>query len=267
MQTCLASKGLQKPQPQHLSANFPLGYNKHVLATVDSTNAEATRIAGSLSSPTWILGLNQTDGRGRGGRQWADPTGNFAATLVLFPDDPLQTRVLRSFVAAVALFDALVALTGRAEAFSLKWPNDVLLNGAKLAGILLETIPLSAGRSALAIGVGVNLVETPSLSQLASGSMPPVSLKGVTGTTVIAEEFLDFLAASYAACEEQFATFGFEPIRRAWLARAARLGESMTARSAQSEISGIFDTIDETGHLILNTAHGKKAIAAADVFF
>ena len=154
MQTCLASKGLQKPQPQHLSASFPNGYNKHVLETVDSTNAEAARIAGSLSSPTWILGLKQTAGRGRGGRHWADPQGNFAATLVLFPDDPLQTRVLRSFVAAVALFDTLVTLTGRAEAFSLKWPNDVLLNGAKLAGILLETVPLSAGRSALAIGMG-----------------------------------------------------------------------------------------------------------------
>ena len=122
MQTCLASKGPQKPQPQHLSASFPNGYNKHVLATVDSTNAEAARIAGSLSSPTWILGLKQTAGRGRGGRQWADPQGNFAATLVLFPADPLQTRVLRSFVAAVALFDALVTLTGRAEAFYFLQP-------------------------------------------------------------------------------------------------------------------------------------------------
>jgi len=84
---------------------------------------------------------------------------------------------------------------------------------------------------------------------------------------VTAEEFLDFLAVSYAACEEQFSTFGFEPIRRAWLARAARLGEVITARSGQAEVSGIFDTIDETGHLILNTAEGKKAIAAADVFF
>ncbi|MGB0607894.1 MAG: biotin--[acetyl-CoA-carboxylase] ligase [Paracoccaceae bacterium] len=250
-----------------MSASFPDGYHKHVLATVDSTNAEAARIAGSLSSPTWILGLKQTAGRGRGGRQWADPQGNFAATLVLFPDDPLQTRVLRSFVAALALFDALVTLTGRAEAFSLKWPNDVLLNGGKLAGILLETVPLSAGRSALAIGMGVNLVEAPSLAELSTGSVPPVSLQDATGSTVTAEEFLDFLAVSYAACEEQFSTFGFEPIRRAWLARAARLGEVITARSGQAEVSGIFDTIDETGHLILKTAEGKKAIAAADVFF
>lgn len=238
-----------------------------MLASVDSTNAEAARIAETLTAPTWILGLNQTAGRGRRGRQWADPKGNFAATLVLFPDDPIPIRVLRSFVSAVALFDALVAVTGRADAFSLKWPNDVLLNGAKVAGILLESIPMSAGRSALAIGVGVNLIEVPTASQLASGSVPAVSLQSATGASVTAEEFLNVLAVSYATCEQKFSTFGFTPIRQAWLARAARLGETITARSGQTEISGIFDTIDETGHLILSTDKGKQAIAAADVFF
>ena len=238
-----------------------------MLTTVDSTNAEAARIAGALTAPTWILGLNQTAGRGRGGRHWSDPAGNFSATLVLFPNDPLQSQVLRSFVAAVALFDALVALTGRAESFSLKWPNDVLLNGAKLAGILLETIALPQGRSALAIGIGVNLVKVPLISELAPGSVPPVSLHSAMGTDVSAEEFLGFLAASYAACEKQFTTFGFGPIRQAWLTRAARLGAQITARSGQAEVTGIFDTIDETGHLILSTAQGKQAIAAADVFF
>jgi BirA family biotin operon repressor/biotin-[acetyl-CoA-carboxylase] ligase len=250
-----------------LSIKLPEGYGLRILDAVDSTNAEAARIAASLSGPEWILGLRQTKGRGRRGRAWSDPAGNFAASLVLFPQQTPDLIALRSFVAALALFDAFVAVTGRTEALALKWPNDVLLNGGKVAGILLETIALKGGGCALAIGVGVNLVQVPPKTALETQAMAPVSLLSETGMAVAPEEFLGGLAEAYARYETQFNGFGFAPIRQAWLARAARLGEQITARTGSQDVTGRFDTIDETGHLILTTAQGRRAIAAADIFF
>ncbi|MEC8039505.1 MAG: biotin--[acetyl-CoA-carboxylase] ligase, partial [Pseudomonadota bacterium] len=116
--------------------DWPDGYGKRVLASIDSTNAEAARIADHLAGPEWILALEQTAGRGRRGRAWVNPVGNFAATLVLHPTEPPEVVALRSFVASLALYDAFVAVTGRPQGLSLKWPNDVLLNGGKVAGIL-----------------------------------------------------------------------------------------------------------------------------------
>ena len=111
-----------------------------MLAEVDSTLNEAARRFDTLRGPTWILALHQTAARGRRGRDWRHPAGNFAATFVL--PGPLQpaTAALRSFVASLALYDAFAAATGRPGSFALKWPNDVLLNGGKVAGMLLETI-------------------------------------------------------------------------------------------------------------------------------
>ena len=250
-----------------MSIKLPKGYGLRILDAVDSTNAEAARIAASLSGPEWILGLRQTKGRGRRGRTWSDLTGNFAASLVLFPEQTPDLIALRSFVAALALFDTFVAVTGRAEALAIKWPNDVLLNGGKVAGILLETIALKDGGNALASGVGVNLVQVPPKTALEAQAMATVSLLSETGMAVGPEEFLGCLAEAYARYETQFNGFGFAPIRQAWLARAARLGEQVTARTGLQDVTGRFDTIDETGHLILTTAQGRRAIAAADIFF
>ncbi len=174
---------------------------------------------------------------------------------------------MRSFVASLALFDAFVEATGRPQSFSLKWPNDVLLNGGKVAGILLEGVGHGNQMSHLAIGIGVNLVGTPDSSALEAGAMAPVSLAGETGITVVPGEFLRLLVPAYARYEAQFTTYGFAPIREAWLARAAKLGDVITARAGGSETVGTFETIDDSGNLILQTAQGRKAIAAADVYF
>lgn len=243
--------------------HWPEGYGRRVLPEVDSTNAEAARSAARLAGPEWILGLRQTAGKGRRGRPWSDPEGNFAATLVMpTPGAPMQAA-LRSFVAALALSDAFVAVTGRAEAFSLKWPNDVLLNGGKVAGILLEGLP----RGALAIGIGVNLAQAPQVSDVENRALRPVSLLSETGAMVTPEDFLTPLAASFARHEASFATYGFAPIREAWLGRAARLGEEITARTGKTETTGIFRDVDLTGNLVLQTAGGRVAIPAADVYF
>ena len=246
---------------------WPAGYGLHRLAEVDSTLNEAARIAPHLTGPTWILADRQTAARGRRGRAWVNPAGNLAATLVMRPNGPVDRIALRSFVAALALFDAVTAATGRAQGLALKWPNDVLLNGGKLAGILLESAGQGGQAAYLAIGVGVNLIEAPDSDAVEAGAVRPVSLLSETGIAVGAEDFLTILAASYATYEAQFETFGFEPIRTAWLNRAARLSEVITARTSASETTGTFETVDLQGNLVLRTATGPVSIPAAEIYF
>jgi BirA family biotin operon repressor/biotin-[acetyl-CoA-carboxylase] ligase len=237
------------------------------LAIVDSTLNEAIRLAPGLTMPTWILAHQQTAARGRRGRPWTAPEGNFAATLVLHPGEAPGTAALRSFVMSLALLRACERLVGTGDGFALKWPNDVLLNGGKLAGILLESAGQGRGVAHLAIGVGVNLLEAPSADQVEAGAVRPVALASETGVRMEPEVFLGALAAEYAVLEHQFVTFGFAPIRAAWIQRAARLGEVITARTAQAETTGTFEDVDATGNLILQTARGRVAISAAEVFF
>ncbi len=252
---------------QLLSINWPEGYGRRILPSVDSTNAEAARIAPGLSGPEWILALEQTKGRARRGREWVNPKGNFAATLVMRPVEPPATTALRSFIASLALYQALVDATGRAEMLSLKWPNDVLLNGGKLAGILLESAGQGAEISYLSIGIGVNLAQAPDQDEVEPGALRPVSLLSETGAHVTPEELLDLLAPAYARLETQFTTYGFEPIRTAWLARAARLGEVITAKTTNDKVTGRFETVDAAGNLVLSTGGTRVAIPAAEVFF
>jgi BirA family biotin operon repressor/biotin-[acetyl-CoA-carboxylase] ligase len=209
------------------------------------------------------------------------PEGNFAATLALrqHGTPPGLSRI--GFVAGLALHDALTAVAG--GPFALKWPNDVLLEGGKLAGVLLERerVAERAGSEAgggpgsgagargsagsaepytLAIGFGVNLAAAP--AEVAPSALPAVSLGGA----VAPEALLDALIPAFASREAQAAA-GFETIRRDWLARAARLGETITARTLREARTGVFETIDGDGHLVLRTSHGRERIASADVFF
>ncbi|MDK3072398.1 biotin--[acetyl-CoA-carboxylase] ligase [Sedimentitalea sp. JM2-8] len=248
-------------------SEWPEGYGLRILDEVDSTLNEAARIAHGLSGPEWILAHRQTAARGRRGRAWVDTGGNLAATLVLFPKEPAGTAALRSFVASLALHDACKAVGGAGCDLTLKWPNDVLVNGGKLAGILLESAGQGGSLAHLAIGVGVNLAAAPEPEDVEAAAVRPVSLFGETGVKVAPERFLMHLAAAYAGHENRFLAHGFEPIRTLWLARAARLGEVVTARTVASETVGTFETVDPSGNLILNTAKGRVAIAAADVFF
>lgn len=245
---------------------WPHGYGHLPLGEVGSTLDEAARRLGDMRGPTWITATRQTAARGRRGRAWANPDGNFAATLVL-PGIAPETAALRSFVAALALHETCVSLTGRPEAFTLKWPNDVLLNGGKLAGILLESLMERSRVAGLAIGIGVNLAAAPEASALEAGALTPVSLRGETGTAVTPGDFLAVLAPAYAHWEERFSSSGFAPIRTAWMARAARIGQTLTARLPAEAVTGIFREVDAAGHLVLSTPGGPRRIAAADIFF
>ncbi len=233
-----------------------------ILPQIDSTNLEAFRRAPDLRGPLWILAGEQTAGRGRRARAWVSPPGNFHGTLVQHLAEPPATMALRSFVAALALHDALAALTGLSAHLALKWPNDLLLNGGKLTGILLE-----AQGPVLAIGIGVNLIAAPPREAVEPGAVPPVSVLEETGLRVTPEQFLDHLAPAMAARSAEFEAEGFAPIRAAWLSRAARLGERITARTGQEVREGVFETVDEAGNLVLRMASGTVAVPAADVFF
>ncbi|MEM6303609.1 MAG: biotin--[acetyl-CoA-carboxylase] ligase [Pseudomonadota bacterium] len=237
---------------------WPSGYDRRVYDRLDSTLSEAARLASGLSGPTWIVAQEQTAARGRRGRAWSTPRGNFAGTLILERREPPQIAALRSFVTALALFEALVEVTGTPDKFALKWPNDVLMQGGKVAGILLESIG-----DHLAIGIGVNLAHAPDAASLEPGAVPPRTLGG----TLTPEAFLDVLAAAYAPLEAQFVAQGFAPIRSAWLARAAKRGEVITARSMRDVHRGTFEDVDIDGNLILKTTQGRVKITAADVYF
>lgn len=247
--------------------DWPGTVARHVLERVDSTNAEAFRLVPHLSGPAWIMARRQEAGRGRRGRPWSDPPGNFAATLVLRPEGGPADSARLSFVAALALQDALVDLCGPQLSLSLKWPNDVLLNGGKLSGILLESNGAGNSHAALAIGIGVNLVSAPAPGEVEQEATRPVSLQEETGLKLAPEELLDALAPAFEHWYQRMRGEGFAPIRQAWLARAAKLGETILARVGKNRIEGRFDGIDTTGALILETETGRQVIPAAEIFF
>ncbi len=247
-------------------AVWPDAVDRRTLASVDSTNAEAARLA-PLRRTTWILGGEQTEGRGRRGRAWASPRGNFHATLLCFPGGPADRVALRSFVASLALREALSVLTGMPEVFTLKWPNDVLLNGGKVAGILLESAGQGAGVAHLCVGIGVNLIAAPSPADVEPGAVSPVDVLAETGKRIAPEALLDTLAPIYARWDKVLDRDGFAPVRDAWFAHAARVGEVITARTGRAVRTGVFETVDATGALILTTPDGRESIPAADIFF
>ncbi len=173
---------------------------------------------------------------------------------------------LRSFVAALALRDALVAVSGCGGLITLKWPNDVLINGRKIAGILLEYIS-EAGVKCLLTGFGVNLVSAPTISGDSPKLSQPMSLAGATGVRIESLDFLPELAAAYSHREWEFVEKGFEPIRIAWLRHAARLGESVAVCTAKTTLHGVFRTLDGEGRAIIETSEKSHAIAAAEIVF
>lgn len=242
---------------------WPDGVGRAEFDEIDSTNAEALRrVATGERGPLWVLARRQTAARGRRGRAWATPPGNFAASLLLTLDGDPAEMARHSFVAALGLAAALDAVTGRPELFRLKWPNDVLLSGAKLAGILLE-----AHGPTLVTGFGVNLAAVPPAAALEPGALRPVSLATATGAAIPPEVFLSELAPAVAEWSGRLRAEGFAPVRAAWLARARGLGQPVVARLPGRVVTGTFETIDATGAIVLTTPAGPVVLPAADVHF
>ncbi|MEM9782242.1 MAG: biotin--[acetyl-CoA-carboxylase] ligase [Pseudomonadota bacterium] len=239
------------------------------LERVDSTNAEATRLATAGGrGPLWITAVAQTAGRGRAGRGWSMPAGNLAATYLSAPALPPAKAAQCGFVAALAVGHVLEALCPHTP-WQVKWPNDVLLGGRKVAGILLETSGAGAARiDWLAIGIGLNLIAAPPPEALRPGGWPATSIAAEGGDGSDRERALDLLADGVALFMARLLDHGFGPVRRAWLAHAHALGDTVSAQDGRIRRQGIFADMDADGCLVLDGADGRRhRIAAGDVHF
>jgi BirA family transcriptional regulator, biotin operon repressor / biotin---[acetyl-CoA-carboxylase] ligase len=248
------------------------------LDSIDSTNAEALRLARSgARRPLWVVAATQTAGRGRRGRAWVSPPGNLYASLLLVDPAPPAVAPQLAFVAGLAVHDACAALApGLGNALTLKWPNDLLCRGAKIAGILIEgeggppvaaaspatAAPAAAIPAVAVIGIGVNCRHHP------DGVEYPATDFAAQGVPLAAPPLLDALRRTMAArLGEWDRGAAFAAIRSAWLARAAGLGQAMRARLPDHEVSGVFEALDEAGRLILRLPDGRReVITAGEVF-
>jgi BirA family transcriptional regulator, biotin operon repressor / biotin---[acetyl-CoA-carboxylase] ligase len=246
------------------SPKLPPGYRLLRLEAVDSTNAEARRRAkAGEPGPLWIWSARQSQGRGRGGREWVSLHGNLFASLLIGVNCSIRVASQLALVAGVVTYDTiakLIAYEGRSELL-LKWPNDVLLAGEKLAGMLLENVgsPIE-NRSVIVIGTGINLADHPE-----NMPQPAISL-GAYGMTITPADALEVLAATTHEWLTRWN--GFPSVRRAWLDRAGPTGRPLRVMINGDETEGVYAGLDADGALRLLTPDGfEHRIAAGDVFF
>jgi BirA family biotin operon repressor/biotin-[acetyl-CoA-carboxylase] ligase len=249
------------------SPKVPSGYRLLRLETVDSTNAEARRRADAGEpGPLWIWSARQSAGRGRNGRQWQSQHGNLFASLLIGLSCPLRTAGQVALLAGVVAYDAVAKLLPeevRSELL-LKWPNDVLLKGGKVAGTLLESASEPApNRCKLVIGTGINLASyPPDLEQ------PATSLAAHRGATTPAAAFETLAGATDAWLTRWGEGVAFQTVRRAWLDRAGPTGRPLHVRLQGKEAEGTFAGLDSGGALRLLMSDGaERRITAGDVFF
>jgi BirA family biotin operon repressor/biotin-[acetyl-CoA-carboxylase] ligase len=206
---------------------------------------------------TLVWARRQTAGRGRQGRPWDSPAGNLHTSLILRPDVAPARGPEIGFVVALAVGDAVASLVPGAPV-QFKWPNDVLLGGAKLAGILLETSGIGDGRiEALIVGMGLNVAQAP------AGTPYPAAALGEGNPAITLEAALLAYANAFLARYRIWRAEGFAPIRQAWLAGAAGLGGPIAVNGPQGPIRGIFTGLDADGALLLD---GGRRVLAGDVF-
>lgn len=229
--------------------------------TLGSTNSEALALArAGERGPLWITARSQSAGRGRRGSTWVSPPGNLYATLLLGePSEPQHAPQL-SFVTALALHDALAQCAPQlAPVLKVKWPNDLLLGLAKIAGILIE------GESepvfSVAIGIGVNCANHPKDTAF------PASDLAAEGAAVTPDNVFAVLSAAMSQRVSQWrGGQGFSSIRADWLTRAAGLGQDIRVRLPEREVCGRFQGLDDVGRLLVQQPDGMTTVTAGEVF-
>ncbi|WP_315833007.1 biotin--[acetyl-CoA-carboxylase] ligase [Bradyrhizobium prioriisuperbiae] len=249
------------------------GYRLEAFDSIGSTNTEAMAHArAGERGPTWFVTQQQTAGRGRRDRAWVSPRGNLAASIVEVMDVAPPVAATLGFAAGLALEQALqaVSIEARLRApdsddtkFEMKWPNDVLAGRRKLSGISLEAEAFGKRELAVVVGIGVNVVAAP------EGTPFPATALHALGVHVGAEELFAALSDAWAGLRSVWDNGrGFGALRQLWLERASGLGEQVSVKSGGSTITGVFETIDEAGCLIIATETGARVpIAAGDVYF
>ena len=249
------------------------GYRLAAFDRIGSTNAEALSHARKgEQGPIWFVTTEQTAGRGRRQRAWTAPRGNLASSILEVMDVSPGVAATLGFAAGLSLESAIERLSreanlrragGHALKFALKWPNDVMAERQKLAGILLEAEAVAGDRLAVVVGIGTNVVAAP------EGTPTPATSLAALGVHVRAEELFASLSDAWVEFRGIWDNGrGFAAIRRLWLERAFGLGERIAIQTGTVTVDGTFDTIDETGCLIVRTAEGKRMpIAAGEVYF
>lgn len=234
-----------------------------LLQTASTNTIALERFQSGDPGNLWISAKSQTEGRGRRGRDWHSPTGNlYCSVLLVYPQKPPRLTLL-PLVAALALHDAIATLAPSLEpSLVLKWPNDLLLNGAKISGILLEAAIRSAGEYGIVIGFGVNCAEAPP-----TGLYDTASLNSAVG--LVDPEHLHALLihSLYKRLAQWSQPKDAGAIRNAWLARAVGVGETIVARFPDNELTGRFIALDDHGFLVLESSDGERHnVSAADIF-
>lgn len=246
------------------TCRLPVGFVLHPHDRLASTNDEARRLA-EAGAPAGVVVTagEQTRGRGRYGRTWVSPRGNLHASVLLRPDCAMAVAAQLSLVASLALGEALIRIGPPNLDLQLKWPNDVLIAGAKTAGLLLEGASRSDGRTAwVVVGTGVNITTCPDdtpypATCLRRAGFPPLS------PFAVLEPYLARLD-HWLSCWRRA---GFGPVRRAWLAHGFGLGEAIRLRLDRAELRGRFLDLTDTGSLLVEQAGGRRReIAAGEVF-
>ena len=255
------------------------GYRIFSYDTIGSTSTEAMALARAGDrGRVWLASLEQTAGHGRRGRHWQTPPGNLAASVFIRTTASIPRAATLGFVGGLALHDAMSALApdlavsmaldhgetrGSNTRLALKWPNDLLASGKKVAGILLQAVDLAKGEVGVVAGIGVNVVAAPE-----GVPVPATSLHGL-GNRIPAEELFSELAEAWVEHERRWDNGnGLDSIRRLWLERASGLGEEVAVRTDAGVTTGIFETIDEEGCLVVRARDGSaRRVTAGEVHF
>lgn len=243
-----------------LPADF---FIRHARDEVGSTNDIARELA-EAGEPegTLVTAKRQRAGRGRRGNTWESIEGNVFLSLILRPDASPQAAAQLSFVAAVTIGDLVAARTA-ARRVALKWPNDVLCDGKKISGILLEAGPSTPDRIQwLIVGIGLNIAQTP------TGHSDATSLRNEGDRSADPENVIADFSERFLAWYRTWQDSGFQVVRDSWLARAHGVGQPIRVRLHDETVDAVFDGVDETGALLARMTDGTtRRVTGGEVFF
>ncbi len=240
-------------------------FNLISLDVVDSTNTVAKKLcAADALDRTLVWARRQTAGRGRHSRSWVSPPGNLYVSLILRPRVDMARATALTFVAAVAVGEAISAMLPPGAAVTCKWPNDVLVRGRKVAGILLESSATARGElDWVIVGIGVNVASHPDDGETI---YPATSLAREGGEAASVDGLLEVLCRRLDHWCTRWTLEGFSVVREAWLARGHGLGQPIAVSLDGRRLSGIFSGLDGDGALIVECDGGTRRITAGDVF-